>query len=81
MENDWEWDYLPVEGLWKKVTEKEVWEVLKRMKKGKSSGHSEVTCKMFSNDICVRAMWNGKWFVDGREYVRVVEEEHSCSLV
>ena len=41
------------EGLWEKVSEKEVWEALKRMKKGKSSGPSEVTCEMFSNDVCV----------------------------
>ena len=34
--------------------EKEVWETLKRMKKGKSSGPSEVSCEMFLNDICVR---------------------------
>ena len=39
VENDWdgEVDYVPVEGLWE-VSEKEVWEALKRMKKGKSSG-------------------------------------------
>ena len=41
VENDWdgEEDYAPVEGLWEKVSEKEVWEALKTMKKGKSSGH------------------------------------------
>ena len=45
VENDWdgEVDYVPVEGLWEKVSEKEVWEALKRMKKGKSSGPSKVT--------------------------------------
>ena len=45
VENDWdgEVDYVPVEGQWEKVSEKEGWEVLKRMKKGKSSGPSEVT--------------------------------------
>ena len=36
-------DYVPVEGPRGKVLEKEVWEALKRMKKGKSSGPSEVT--------------------------------------
>ena len=29
---------------------------LKRMKKGKSSGPSEVTCEMFLNDVCVREL-------------------------
>ena len=50
-ENDWdgEVDYAPVEGPWEKVSEKEVWEALKRMKKGKS-------CEMFSNDVCVREL-------------------------
>ena len=43
-----------VEGPWEKVSEKEVWEALKRMKKGKSSGPSGVTSEMFSNDACVR---------------------------
>ena len=58
VENDWdlEVDYVPVEGLWEKVSEKEVWEALKRMKKGKSSGPSEVTYEMFSNDVCVREL-------------------------
>ena len=57
-DNDWdgEVDYVPVEGLWEKVMEKEVWEALKRMKKGKSSGPSEVLCEMFLNDICVREL-------------------------
>ena len=41
-------DYAPVEGPWEKVSEKEVWEALKRMKKGKSSSPSKVTCEMFS---------------------------------
>ena len=49
-------NYVPVEGLWEKMTEKEVWEALKRMKKGKSSGLSEVSCEMFSNDVCVRKL-------------------------
>ena len=43
VEKDGEVDYVPVEGPWEKVTEKEVWEALKRMKKGKSSGPSEVS--------------------------------------
>ena len=45
VENDWdaEVDYVPVVGPWEKVSEKEVWEALKRMKKGKSSDPSEVT--------------------------------------
>ena len=44
-ENEWdgEVDYVPVEGPWEKVSEKEVWEALKRMKKSKSSGPSEVS--------------------------------------
>ena len=56
--HDWdvEVDYVPVEGLWEEVSEKGVWEALKRMKKGKSSGPSEVTCEMFSNDVCVREL-------------------------
>ena len=73
-------DYAPVEGPWEKVSEKEVWEALKRMKNSKSSGPSEVSCEMFLNDMCVRELCgvaNG----GGREYARVVEEEHGCSLV
>ena len=38
------------------MSEKEVWEALKRMKKGKSPGPSEVTCEMFANDVCVREL-------------------------
>ena len=49
-------DYVPLDGLWEKVSEKEVWEALKRMKKGKSSGSSKVACEMFLNDICVRQL-------------------------
>ena len=58
VENDWDGkvDYVPVEGPRKKVSEKEVWEALKRMKKGKSSGSSELTGEMFSNDVCVREL-------------------------
>ena len=58
VENDWdgEVDYAPVEGPWETVSEKEVWEVLKRMKKGKSSGPSEVTCEMLWNDLFVREL-------------------------
>ena len=58
VENDWDGEvvYVPVEGPWEKVSEKEVWEALKRMKKGKSSGPSEVTCEMFANDVCVREL-------------------------
>ena len=33
-----------------------MWEALKRMKKDKSSGPSEVTCEMFLNDVCVREL-------------------------
>ena len=36
--------------------QKEVWEALKRMKKGKSSGPSEISCEMFLNDMCVREL-------------------------
>jgi len=34
VENDWdgEVDYVPVEGPWQKVSEKEVWEALKKIK-------------------------------------------------
>ena len=45
----------PVDGLWEKVREKEVWEALKKMK-GKSSGPSKVSCEMFSNEVCVREL-------------------------
>ena len=31
-------------------------EALKRVKKGKSPGPSEVTCEMFSNDVCAREL-------------------------
>ena len=47
--------YFPVEGPWE-VSEKEMWETLKGLKKGKSSGPSEVTCEIFSNDLCVREL-------------------------
>ena len=53
----WEVDYVLVEGLWEKVTEKEVLEALKRMKKGKSSSPNEVSCEMFSNEVCVRELY------------------------
>ena len=33
-----------------------MWEALKRMKKGNSSGPSEVSCEMFSNEVCVREL-------------------------
>ena len=58
VENDWdgEVDYVPVEGPWEKVTEKEVWEALKRMKKGKAAGPSEVSCEMFLNDVHIKEM-------------------------
>ena len=58
------------------MSEKEVSEALKRMKKGKSSGPSEVTCEMIVSELCGLA--NG--LLVG-EYARVVEEEHGCSLV
>ena len=80
VENDWD-DYAPVEGLWEKVSEKEVWEALKRMKKGKSSGPSEVTCEMFSNDVCVRELCGVANGLLMGEYARVVDAEHGCSLV
>ena len=66
-ENEWdgEVDYVPVEGPWEKVSEKEVWEALKRMKKGKSSGPSNMTCEMFLNYVCVRAMRSGNWHTSG----------------
>ena len=54
VENDWdgEVDYVHVEGLWEKVMEKEVMKTLKGMKKGKSSGPSE----MFSNEVCAKEL-------------------------
>ena len=57
VENYWdgEVNYVPVEDPWE-VTEKEVWEVLKRMKKGNSSGPSKVSCEVFSNDMHVREL-------------------------
>ena len=42
---------VPVDGPWEKMTEKEVWEALKRMEKDKSSGPSKVSCEMFLNDV------------------------------
>ena len=36
------------------MTVKEVWEALKMIKIGKSS--SEVSCEMFSNEVCVREL-------------------------
>ena len=58
VENNWdgEVDYVPVEGSWEKVTETEMWKALQRMRKGKSSGPSEVSCEMFSNDMYVREL-------------------------
>ena len=58
-----------------------MWEALKRMKKGKSSGPSEVSYKIILHDVCKRAVLSNKWPVDERDYARVVEEEHGCSLV
>ena len=57
IKNEWdgEVDYVPVEGPWE-MTEKEVWEALKKMKKGKSSGPGKVSCEMFSNEVCVREL-------------------------
>ena len=40
-------DYVLVEGPWEKVTEKEVWEALKRMKKGKSSSRERCQVRCF----------------------------------
>ena len=74
-------DYVPVECLWEKVTEEEVWEALKRMKKGKSSGPSEVSCEMFSNEVCVRELCG---VANGLLMGRICQshgEEHGCSLV
>ena len=87
VENGWdgEVDYALGVGPWEKVSEKEVWEALKMMKKGKSLGPSEVTCEMFSNDVCVRELCGvANGLLSGLlmgEYARVMEEEHSCSLV
>ena len=83
VENDWdgEVDYAPVEGPWEKVSEKEVWKALKRMKKGKSSGPSEVTCEMFSNDVCVRVLCGVANGLLMRESMRVLKEKHGVSLV
>ena len=50
------WIMPPIESPWEKVSEKEVWEALKRMKKVKSSGPSEISCEIFSNDMCVREL-------------------------
>ena len=38
------------------MTEREVWEALKRMMKDKSSGPSKVSCQMFSDEVCVREL-------------------------
>ena len=80
VKNDWdgEVDYVPVKGPWEKVSEKEMWEALKKMKKGKSSGPSEVTCEMFSNDVCVRELCGVAY---GLLMGESMEEEHGCSLV
>jgi len=51
------------------------------MKKDKSSCSSKVSCEMFLTDVCLIELWSSKWPCDGREYARVVEEEHGCSLV
>ena len=78
VENEWygEVVYVPVEGPWERMTEKELWEALKRMKKGKSSGPSEVSCEMFSNEVCVTALCG---VANGLLMGESVEEEHSCS--
>ena len=56
--NEWyrEVNYVPVEGPWEKVTGKEVWVALKRMNIGKSSGPSEVSYEMFSNEVCIKEL-------------------------
>ena len=58
VENDWDWEvnYVPNEHLSEKVTEKGVWEAMKRMKKSQSSGQNEVSCEMFSNEVCVKEL-------------------------
>ena len=62
------------------VTEKEVWEALKRMKKGKSSGFSEMSCEMFLNEVCVRQLCGVANGLLMGENMPVMEEEHGCSL-
>ena len=82
--NDWdgEVDYAPVEGPWEEVSKKEVWEALKRIKKGKSSGPNEVACEMFLNDVCIRELCRvANGLLIKERVARVVEEEHGCSLV
>ena len=83
VENKWygEVDYVFVEGSWEKVSEKEMWEALKKMKKGKSSGPSEVSFEMFSNEVCVRELCGEANGLLMGENMPVVEEEHGCSLV
>ena len=74
---------VPIEGPWKKVTEKEVCDALKRMKNGESSGPSDVLCEMFSNEVCVCVrelcgLVNGLLM---EENMPVMKEEYGCSLV
>ena len=64
------------------MSEKEVKEALKRMKKGKSSGTSKVACEMFLNDVCIRELCRvANGLLIKERVARVVEEEHGCSLV
>ena len=72
---------MPVEGLWEKVMEKEVWEALKGIKKGKSSGPNKVSCEIFSNEVCVKELWGVANDLLMEENMPVVKEEHGCSLV
>ena len=59
----------------------EVWEALKRMKKGKSSSPSEVSCEMFSEEVCVKEMCGVVNSLLMGESMPVAKEEHGCSLV
>jgi hypothetical protein len=58
VENEWDGDVQAecVEGPYEKVTEKEVIDAIRKMKKGKAAGPSEVCCEMLTNDVCVKEL-------------------------
>ena len=60
MNTENEWDGVaeadPVEGPCEEVKEKEVWEAVKMMKRGKAAGPSEVCTEMLTTETCVREL-------------------------
>jgi hypothetical protein len=58
MENKWDGqvESCIVEGPWRKVTEEEVSEALRLMKKGKAAGPTEISCEMLMNKAGIKGL-------------------------